>query len=349
MKSYKNLYEKIYAKKNLVLAWRKARKGKTKKNYVIGFEKDLPENIKILQEELRTQSYKPRVMETFVLKDPKTRKISKADFRDRIIHHAVCNIIEPIFDKIFIYDNSANRKWKGTLFAIKRFDYFVKKVSKNGKCNGWFDNNQIKGYCLKADIKHYFQEVNHKILLSIISKKIKCKKTMNLISIILYNFSYEKGIPLGNLTSQFFANIYLNELDYFAKHELKCKYYIRYVDDFILLCESKGKLEEWKREIGRFVQNKLNLELHPDKTKIINLSKGIDFVGFRNFYHNRLLRKRNIRKINQKIKYFNKGHISQENFIKSWQGWLAYSNWSNNHNLKINLSKKIRYDRCNKV
>ena len=262
MKSYNNLYLKIYDLKNLILAYKKARKGKTKKDYVKEFEENLAYNLKLLHDELKTQTYKPKPLETFILRDPKTRKISKSDFRDRVIHHALCNVIDSIFDKIFIYDNCANRKGKGNLFAIERFYKFKRKVSRNGKTKGWFNNNQIQGYCLKADIKHYFQEVNHKIILNIIQRKIKDKKVVWLIKHLLErercthsdnrnkkakipsSFASEieieqKGMPLGNLTSQFFANIYLNELDKFVKHKLKAKYYLRYVDDFVILHPSK--------------------------------------------------------------------------------------------------------------
>jgi len=242
MKTYKNLYEKIISLKNLIFAYKKARKGKTKKNYVKEFEENLAYNLKILHDELKAQTYKPKLLITFILRDPKTRKISKSDFRDRIVHHALVRIIEPIFDKTFIYDSCANRKGKGNLFAVKRFYSFMRKVSRNGKINGWFNKNQVKGYCLKADIKHYFQEVDRKILLEILSKKIKCEKTIWLIQQILDNFDNEKGMPLGNLTSQFFANVYLNELDQFIKHKLRAKFYIRYVDDFVLMNSSKEKL-----------------------------------------------------------------------------------------------------------
>ena len=145
-------------------------------------------------------------------------------------------------------------------------------------------------------------------------------------------------MPLGNLTSQFFANIYLNELGQFVKHKLKAKYYIRYVDDFVILHPSKDKLKKWKKEIGIFLKNKLKLELHPDKSRIINLSKGIDFVGFRNFYYFKLLRKRNIRNMERKIELFRKEKISHEKFSEILQGWNAYANWANSYNLvnKIN-------------
>ena len=172
MKTYKKLYPKIYEWENLVIAYKKARKGKTKKKYVIEFEKDLRKNLQKLQFELMTFTYKPKPLKTFILRDPKTRKISKSAFRDRIIHHALCNIIESLFNKGFIYDSCANQKGKGNLFALNRLYKFMRKVSRNGQANGWFNNNQIKGYCLKADIKHYFQEVNHESLINLLEKRI---------------------------------------------------------------------------------------------------------------------------------------------------------------------------------
>lgn len=187
MKTYNNLYRKIYSIKNLILAWEKARKGKTRKPYVIKFEQNLEQNLLDLQFELKTQTYRPRQLETFVLRDPKTRIISKSDFRDRVIHHAIINVIEPVFEPTFIYDSCANRKGKGNVFAIKRFDKSIKKISRNGKTNGQFDNNQIIGYCLKADVKHYFQEVDHEVLLKIIERKITDEKAIWLVRQILIN------------------------------------------------------------------------------------------------------------------------------------------------------------------
>jgi RNA-directed DNA polymerase len=350
-KTYVNLYSQTINLKNLILAWRKARKHKTKKAYVIEFEANLRENLLKLQEELENQTYKPEPLVNFVIKDPKTRKISKSAFRDRIVHHAIIKIIEPIFDKTFIYDSCANRIGKGNLFAIKRFEKFVNKVSRNGKINGWFNNNQIKGYCLKADIKHYFQEVNHKVLISILRKKLCDEKVISLIEKILKNSSNKmgerglckKGMPLGNLTSQFFANVYLNELDYFVKHKLKAKYYIRYVDDFVILHNSKEQLKIWKQEIDNFLRNELKLELHPEKSKIIPLSRGVDFVGFRNFYYYRLLRKRNIKSIYFKIERFKLGIIDYEKILESFQGWNAYAKWANSFKLRKEVVKNILY------
>lgn len=132
-----------------------------------------------------------------------------------------------------------------------------------------------------------------------------------------------KGMPLGNLTSQFFANVYLNELDYFVKHYLKTKYYIRYVDDFVILGNSKKQIEEYKFAINEFLKDELKLELHPEKSKIISLSRGVEFVGFRNFYYFRLLRKRNTKNIVNKMRLFNKGKLSYEKLVESFNGWYA--------------------------
>ena len=149
-------------------------------------------------------------------------------------------------------------------------------------------------------------------------------------------------MPLGNLTSQFFANVYLNELDYFVKHKLKAKYYIRYVDDFVILYRYKEQLERWKKEIEYFLRGRLKLELNQDKSRIMSLSKGIDFVGFRNFYHFRLLRRRNVKNMQRKIKLFNLGEISHDKFFEIFQGWKAYAIWSNSYELTRRLVQQVK-------
>jgi len=178
-----DLYSQIYNMSNLLIAWRRARKGKTKKPYVVEFEKDVLGNLFQIQKELMEQTYQPKPLVTFILRDPKTRKISKSAFRDRIVHHALIRIIESIFEKTFIYDSCANRKCKGTLFAIKRFEYFIRKVSRN---------NTQSCFVLKADIKHYFEEISHEILLTIIKRKISDEKVICLIEKILNNLPFRQ-------------------------------------------------------------------------------------------------------------------------------------------------------------
>ena len=159
----------------------------------------------------------------------------------------------------------------------------------------------------------------------------------------------KKGMPLGNLTSQFFANVYLNELDYFVKHKLKAKYYIRYVDDFVILNNSKRQLEIWKEKIDLFLKEKLKIELHHQKSRIIPLSRGIDFVGFRNFYLYKLVRKRNIRKMQRKINEWTSNKISYQELMESYQGWQAYVMWENSFNLRKRILKEIHKVREKKI
>ncbi len=350
MKTYRRLYEKVYSNENLILAFKKARKGKSKKNYVKNFENNLIKNINLLKKELINKTYYPSRLNKFVIRDPKTRIIRSSIFRDRIIHHAVINIIKPIYEKRFIYDSFASRKNKGTHVAVKRFEYFINKVSSNGrKINNPHTNNSIKGYVLKADIKHYFDTINHETLIKILKNKIKDEDLINLIRTILYHYKSKekgKGLPLGNYTSQFFANIYLNQLDYFVKHRLKAKYYIRYVDDFVILHRDKKVLSKYKNKIEKYLKN-LRLELHKDKSEIHALRNGITFLGYRIFYHYKLLRVRNIRyfknKFNKKLELYSQGLLSKENLESFLQGWFGYSNFANTYNFNKKFNNLLPF------
>lgn len=327
MKTYKNLYQQLCSKENIALAFKKAQKRKSKKPYVIEFKNNLNENLESLRLELLTNTYQPRPLKTFIIRDPKTRKIKKSYFEDRIVHHTICNILEPIFEKRFIYDSFANRNGKGNLNAVKRFDKFKLKVSKN---------NTRNCYVLKADIRHYFDEVSHDTLISILRKKVNDEKLISLISKVLKNHSDKVGMPLGNMTSQFFANVYLNELDQFVKNELKVKYYIRYVDDFIILHDNKGFLESCKQRIDIFLKERLQLQLHATKSKILLLKRGIPFLGFRNFFHHRLLRKANL--INMKKRIKEKDYNSLCEYL---EGWMAYASHANTYNLRHKITNFV--------
>ncbi|MEK6809389.1 MAG: reverse transcriptase/maturase family protein [Nanoarchaeota archaeon] len=336
-----SLYDQVCSLQNLQAAFSKARKGKTKRSDVLEFESNLKNNLLQLRADLLLHSYRPQPLTTFIIRDPKTRKINKSAFRDRIVHHALCNILEPIYEKIFIYDSYANRKGKGTLKALERFDYFKKEVAIPYK-------GYITGYCFKADVKHYFETVDHDILLNIIQRRIKDKSILFLLKNILSNYSNSgqgKGMPLGNLTSQFLANVYLNELDQFAKHTLKVKLYIRYVDDFVILHKKKEVLEFYKREIDSFLQQKLRLELHPLKSKIIPLRKGITFLGFRVFYYHKLLRESNWQAAKRKIvslkNDFDKGVIDYDVVFDSMMGWFAYAKQANTFRIREIIGRKL--------
>ena len=303
MKSFTRLYPCVCEYKNLELAYERARKGKTQRPYIIAFEKNLTENLSLLQTELLLHAYRPLPLRDKFIKDPKTRRISISNFRDRIVHHAICNIIEPIYDRRFIHDSFANRKGKGTLAAAYRLETFISKVSRNKTVTR--KTRAVRGFCFKGDIRHYFDTVSQKKLLGILGRTIRDRELLFLIKTILQNHrsdeEEERGMPLGNLTSQFFANVYLNELDQYAKHVLRMKYYIRYVDDFVILHESETELEVCKERIRRFLQEELLLTLHKEKSRIGPLSRGIDFLGNRHYPHHQLLRTRNVRRIYWKL------------------------------------------------
>ncbi|MEK6809552.1 MAG: reverse transcriptase domain-containing protein [Nanoarchaeota archaeon] len=333
------MYSQLCSYENLVLAYKKARKGKTLKPYVIEFDHKFKDNLLQLKIELLFHSYKPKPLHTFILRDPKTRKISKSHFRDRVVHHALCNVIAHLFEKEFIYDSFANRLGKGTLKAIQRFEYFQRKVSRN---------YTMIAFVLKADIKKYFDNVSHAVLLSIIRKKITDAKVLWLIKTILANHKTEKegvGMPLGNLTSQFFANVFLNELDHFVKGKLRAKYYIRYVDDFTILHESPAVLNRYWKEIDLFLRNNLALELHPDKTRIIPFHKGTEFLGMKIFPHHKLLKGKNLRKFYRKLNCFysdyDKGLVNYDTIYNSLEGWSAYANKANTYKLKKRVMQSI--------
>jgi len=351
VKSYKKLYPKLCSYDNLDLAFKKARKGKSKQKYVKEFEKDLQNNLLNLKKELLAFEYKPTKLTKFIVRDPKTRVIRKSVFKDRIVHHAVVNILDPIYEKVFLYDNYANRKNKGSLNAINRFDYYKRKISNNGKLvNNSKNKNMIEGYCLKADLKHFFDSVDQTILIKILKRKIRDNNVLWLIKQILENHisigggGERKGMPLGNMTSQFFANVYLNELDYFVKHKLKVKCYIRYVDDFIILHKNKKVLLEYKRKITNYLKN-LGLELHPDKTKIFSMYRGVTFLGYKLFYYFRLLKKRNVRYFLRRLQRFeeryNENLITSSDVLDSIEGWLAYAIWADSYNLRKRIIKEI--------
>lgn len=354
MKTHKNLYPQLCSLGNLELAFRKARKRKTLKECVIIFESNLRENLLQLKSELETFTYKPKPIKTFIIKDPKTRKIGASDFRDRVVHHALCNVIAPIFEREFIYDSFANRKGKGVHAAIKRFEKFLGQVyyrQRRGGGNQKSGCTEIGAYALKADIRHYFDTVDHAVLLSAIRRRIRDAGVIWLIEVILKNHKThipEKGMPLGNLTSQSFANVYLHELDLFVKHGLKAKYYLRYVDDFVILHRDKSILQKWENGINRFLNERLKIELHPEKSRIIPLKNGITLLGFRVFPRYRLLKKSNALRIWKRLERFGhkyrNGEMSREEIERSFDGWFAYAEFANTYKFR----KRVR-DRLNEI
>ncbi len=277
-------FENIISVENLLEAWREFLAGKRMKRDVQEFSLCLMDNIFQLHHELTHNTYKHGGYQAFSISDPKPRNIHKAAVRDRLLHHAIYRILYPFFNKVFIADSYSCRLDKGTHKALNRFKEFSCKVSKNNTQTCWV---------LKCDIRKFFANIDQGILMEVLEKYIPEKNTLNLLKEIIGSFSSTKagvGLPLGNLTSQLLVNIYMNEFDQFVKHKLKVKYYVRYADDFIVFSSDKKYLEGLLDTIGKFLSERLKLELHPGKVSIETLASGIDFLGWVHFPDHRTLR-----------------------------------------------------------
>lgn len=315
-----NIFDKITSLENLFLAWREFRRGKRNKSDVQQFEFNLEDNLFQLHRELSAKTYRHFHYTSFYTKDPKLRHIHKATVRDRVLHHAVFRILYPIFDKTFIFDSYSCRLDKGAHKAVDRLEKFARKLSKNNRRNI---------FALKCDIRRFFDSVNQGILLELIKKKIQDNTAIWLIERIIKSFRQDRGggLPLGNVTSQLFANIYLNELDQFVKHKLRVRYYLRYCDDFVVLEKDKESLIRLVPLIDNFLKAKLKLALHFDKIIIRKYHQGIDFLGYLVLPHCRVLRtktkRRMFRKIEKQCQDFRAGLVSEESFNQSLQSYFG--------------------------
>ncbi|MDP3014861.1 MAG: reverse transcriptase/maturase family protein [bacterium] len=325
-----DLFLKVFDFANLHRAYKGARKCKRYRGSILKFGYDLEENLLALRTELASRTYRHGGYREFIVADSKKRTIKAAPFRDRVVHHALCNIIEPILERGFIYDSYACRVGKGTHAAIVRLEGFIKTLP-------------VKIYCLKCDISKYFDNINHEILLELLRRKIKDENVLWLLNEIIT--SNTKGIPIGNLTSQVFANVYLNELDHFVKRILREKCYIRYMDDFLILGLDKKHLQEDKERIRIFLRDRLKLELHPKKAEIFPIDRGIDFLGYVVRGNRRLLRKSTVKRFLKKRKryaaLFRKGKVSEAFICNTYASWHGYASFANSYKLmeKLGLNK----------
>ncbi|TSC94175.1 MAG: Uncharacterized protein CEN87_628 [Parcubacteria group bacterium Licking1014_1] len=304
-------FEDIISAENILEAWQEFLRGKRNKPDAQGFQLHLMDNIFILHNDLVNHTYKHGSYQQFRINDPKPRIIHKASVRDRILHRAVYRILYPFFDKKFIADSFSCRNNKGTHKAINKLRKFTNIVSKNNTRTCWI---------LKCDIKKFFASVDQKTLIEILCKHIDDKNIINLLKEIIFSFE-PNGLPLGNLTSQLFANVYLNEFDQFVKHILRVKFYIRYADDFVLFSENKGYLENIIPLIDNFLQNELKLVLHQDKIYIKRLNSGMDFLGWINFFGYKILRIKTKNRILKRIKE----NLKLE-MLNSYLGLLKHGN-----------------------
>jgi RNA-directed DNA polymerase len=294
-------YHDIISPENLLAAWEEFLHGKRNRKDVQTFELHLMDDLLALHEDLKNKTYVHGGYESFKVNDPKPRDIHKATVRDRIVHRAIYRVLYPFFDSVFISDSYSCRNGKGTHKALDRFRSFAWKVSRNRTETAWV---------LKCDIRKFFASIDHEILLGILRERIADKDVLRLLGEVVGSFSSvchsglragiqkekdwipgqarddresRKGLPLGNLTSQLFANVYLNELDQFVKYGLRTKRYIRYADDFVLFGTEYEELDGWLISIKEFLEERLDLWLHPDKVSIGTVASGVDFLGWIHF------------------------------------------------------------------
>ena len=257
-KVFLHSYEEIISMENLLEAWQEFSLGKTSKKDVEEFAFDLMANLFSLHDRLVAMTYRHESYEAFTVFDPKTRSIHKASVIDRVLHRAVYRKLYPFFDRTFIADSFSCRVGKGTHKALDRFRTFAGKASHNHQKTAWV---------LKCDIRKFFASIDHAVLIEIVDSRIADKRIVSLLGEIIGSFEANKpgvGLPLGNLTSQLLANVYMNEFDQFVKHFLQVKYYVRYADDFVFLSYDRLFLEAVLSLVTQFLQQRLRLTLHPD-------------------------------------------------------------------------------------
>ncbi len=332
MKRIGNLWDEIVSFDNLLLAYRKACRGKRSRNDVAMFGLNLEQELFQLQDSLRAKSYCPGTYRIFTLYERKPRQISAAPFRDRVVHHALMNCVEPLLDKRFVFDSYACRKSKGVHQAVQRYQKWANRFC----------------YVLKLDIIRYFPSIDLIILKRQIAHHIKDPHVLWLFDVILDHspafppeslvyfpgddlFTAQErstGIPIGNLTSQFLANLYLDGFDHFVKEELRVKAYLRYVDDAVLLSNNKQQLHEWKQAIGEKLQE-LRLRIHPRKANIFSVHEGVDILGYRVFPSHRLLRNDNGHRFARRLRTFAAayrcGDMEWGDFNSNVQSWIGHA------------------------
>lgn len=324
------------------MAYRKASRGKRGKASAAGFEYRVADNLIALQDDLLNQTYQPGGYVHFTIHEPKRRKISAAPFRDRVVHHALCNVIEPLFERRFIFDSYANRVGKGTHRAIDRLQAFARH-----NC-----------YVLRCDIKQHFASLDHAVLRDILARTLPDDLTLWLVDRILasgagvlkdeYTMVYfpgddlfaaqrPRGLPIGNLTSQFWSNCYMDVFDHFVKRELRCTSYLRYVDDFALFSDDKGQLYEWKHAIVERLA-RLRLTLHDESAQVMPVTRGISWLGFVVYPTHRRLKARNVvkftRRLEDNLDLYQAGVISFAELDASVQGWINHVRYADTWGLR---------------
>jgi len=335
------MYHHLCSWENILLAYHKASKGKRGQPNVAAFEFHLEDNLIQLQDELCSFSYQPEPYDSFYIHEPKRRLISAAPFRDRVVHHALCNLIEPIFERSFIHTSFANRRGKGTHRAIDCVQQFARSYR----------------YTLQCDVLQFFPSIDHQILMGILAGKLTDPGIIWLCERILASgagvlsqeyqmhwfpgddllaFFRPRGLPIGNLTSQFWANVYLNGFDHFVKRRLRCPAYARYVDDICLFGDDKAMLWDWKAQIEAYLAG-LRLEIHPG-AQPCPVEEGLPFLGFTIYPQKRRLKRRKgihfQRKLRNLVSDCTAGEITFDQLEASVQGWVNHVRYGNTVGLR---------------
>lgn len=331
MRVFTNLFSNLVNIENLFFAWEGFKKDKKKKEDVLEFEKIMETEIFKLHRELISYTYRHSGYIGFYISDPKRRHIHKAIVRDRVLHHAIMNILYPLYDKIFIYNSFSCRVGKGTHKGVDAMRSMLLKAS---------NNNTKNVFILKCDIQKFFDSVDHNILIRILRERIKDEKLMNLLIEVIDSFDgsqsnlfERKGLPIGNLTSQLFANVYMDKFDQYMKHVLKVKYYARYTDDFVVISDNKDYLLSLITTISLFLSHELKLTIHPKKIEIRKYSQGVDFLGYVVFPYHTQVRKRTLRRVRRKldikVKLYRADQIDKTKLdatLMSYLGVLSHAN-----------------------
>lgn len=351
MKRFGNLYLEICAFGNILRAAKKAQRCKRYRHDVLAFNHELESHLIRLQEELLAKTYRPGAYKTFVIYEPKRRLISAAPYRDRVVHHALCNVIEPLFDATFIDSCYANRRGKGTHKAL---DHFV-SLARNYR------------YCLRADIEKYFPSMDHAILKKMIRRKIKCPDTLWLIDTILdgsneqepvYQYFADdelftpcqrrRGLPIGNLTSQLYANVYLNDVDHQVAAAHDGRRYVRYVDDFAVFSNDYEELLATLDLLSTELRA-VRLKLHPVKTQITEVRYGVNFLGFRIFPDRVRLQQGNLRRARRRMRSlqrkYRQGLMSWAEVKNSLQSWNAHASYGDTWKLRNSVFNSLTFVR----
>lgn len=336
MKTIRNSFYKSISFFNFLNAYYKTKLGKSYTKDILSYYVNYEVNLIDLMNNIKSFNYKVGKYKSFVIYEPKKRIIRCLSFEDRIVQtwYVEC-FLKPYFIPRFIYDSYACIENKGTHKGVKRLKYFM----------NYMRNKYNNYYVIKFDIKHFFESIDKDILFSILNLYISDKYLLEFSKELIYSYK-DKGIPIGNYTSQYFANIYLNELDYYVKHKLKIKCYLRYMDDFIILVKDKYEAKYIYDLVEIFLNNRLKLQLNK-KSRYFKNKEGIDFLGYIIYEDYIKVRKRSIKKMNKKIKVWNKLYkeerFNKKKFILSFNAWLGYIKHANSYRLKNKMISKMKF------